>query len=557
MFGDSVSYHPPATPLIHIHFGTMPSVKLCVRDQNRCISGSIPSTNLDHVIASLAAEPESIEELSFALARFERFVPFHFSDRFEEGLSDEPDPGGLVILDLPARLVILNTPHANPDPSGEVPLETANTNGTKKSPAVPYHLSSTWQLHRDPRRWKSEARERREKVTLPSGRSFRRILYERVVSYLVRYCRAACGMEGSIPEYGDRDATSGDRFSLRNEAYHSWMLNARPDIGGNMPLEILLRNNDAIAVNLRGRRQQWIYQGKAPAGVSRESGTFHGGGFGPLESHLYRRMVHHISTVALDRLSGRKDLQKTDLDTDIQALHRCRENYLDEPIANNSDFSRREVIEGERRRVPPVLSDGSFVPEDNCSVCRDVERNEHPLFLRLQPEVDDLSGRQQRIEEMDPFEPEGDTWGPHHVQSPGAGERGMTAGMHQSPYRSRRNEETTEDSGASLWTYCDSRACKAADPETFLMNVAEHLAELSRELPDDQRGARTETGLDRAFGYIANGMMRKDGHLTAETVEQTVEQLARAGERHSIIEKRCLDLIEQIRTYRRDLAGNH
>src|SRR5437762_1221307 len=87
----------------------MSEVKLLVRDASRSIAGTIHGSSADRLVAALTAEPETIEELDQAVRRFERRDHASCFSCFHEGDDDEPWDAGVVIIDLAARLVALDS----------------------------------------------------------------------------------------------------------------------------------------------------------------------------------------------------------------------------------------------------------------------------------------------------------------------------------------------------------------------------------------------------------------------------------------------------------------
>src|SRR6266404_4304364 len=101
----------------------MNDIMLTLRDDARAIHGAIDDLRLDYIVAALSADPETIAELQDALARFlpaaaERAL----LDGWESGIRAEPCESGLAIVDLAARLIVVQVPDYEIGPTGGIGL---------------------------------------------------------------------------------------------------------------------------------------------------------------------------------------------------------------------------------------------------------------------------------------------------------------------------------------------------------------------------------------------------------------------------------------------------
>src|SRR3989442_13990790 len=99
----------------------MSEIMLKVPDAGRGLPNPIHGSRLDYVVAALSADPETIEELQAALARF---LPpedrREFFPGWRSGIDAEPWNAGLCIIDLAARLVVVQSTYSMPGPRGGV-----------------------------------------------------------------------------------------------------------------------------------------------------------------------------------------------------------------------------------------------------------------------------------------------------------------------------------------------------------------------------------------------------------------------------------------------------
>ena len=124
----------------------MSEVKLNLIDSHETLHGTIHGSVADACVAALSAEPETIAELSTALARYIKpldewgpFATFHsivhsldhspahswLSNSANTRLDTEPWDAGIVVIDLAARIVACESTYSMPQPSGEVHFHDA------------------------------------------------------------------------------------------------------------------------------------------------------------------------------------------------------------------------------------------------------------------------------------------------------------------------------------------------------------------------------------------------------------------------------------------------
>lgn len=97
----------------------MSCIRLNITDQKQTTNGEAHGCFGDALVAALTAEPETVEELGLALARFIKpqsdLSPFAW---FREGENFEPYDAGVVVIDLAARVVAVNSSYSQPSAEG-------------------------------------------------------------------------------------------------------------------------------------------------------------------------------------------------------------------------------------------------------------------------------------------------------------------------------------------------------------------------------------------------------------------------------------------------------
>ena len=99
----------------------MSEVRLVVRDADCDWSGTLHGSCADRAIAALAADPVTMQELSTAIRRFD--AGGGSLGNLSRGLDDEPYDAGLVVIDLIARPIMVDSSYSTPlmEGSGALP----------------------------------------------------------------------------------------------------------------------------------------------------------------------------------------------------------------------------------------------------------------------------------------------------------------------------------------------------------------------------------------------------------------------------------------------------
>jgi hypothetical protein len=94
---------------------------LLVREAGHDWSGIIQADSANRAIAALSADPATLAELQAACARFAKPTANRpLWGNLSPGLCDEPYDAGIVVIDLVARLVVVDSSDASPGLTGEV-----------------------------------------------------------------------------------------------------------------------------------------------------------------------------------------------------------------------------------------------------------------------------------------------------------------------------------------------------------------------------------------------------------------------------------------------------
>src|SRR5438105_14570838 len=118
----------------------MSEISLNVCDRAHALHARIHASRVDYLVAALSADPESIPELQSALARYLPDEAPGFFGRWRAGVDVEPWDAGVCVIDLAARLVVLQSTYSLPGLCGEVGV----TGHKGRDVSIPYHLAADW-----------------------------------------------------------------------------------------------------------------------------------------------------------------------------------------------------------------------------------------------------------------------------------------------------------------------------------------------------------------------------------------------------------------------------
>lgn len=398
----------------------MSCIRLNLIDFSQIVSGEVHGSIGDAVIAALSAEPETIHELELALARFikptEGWSPFA---SLRAGENFEPYDAGLVIVDLAARIIMLDSTYSAPMPisdragedtavqidsddeqesfmTGErVPedaFERAEAFFKRSSPqtyglryhngehltdlVLPYRLPEDWIILRSAPEYEGACGDRRANRQLIDWRDPREVLFGKpLITFL-----ADAVISAANPGCED----------LFTDIHIKWLVTKRDDLGGRSPRDVLLAEKEFIDFDLHSRQLQWSFVGECPPPLLPTAQAYRYSGFGTHEIVIYYELVRLLLAECSKRVGVEKEVSVED---EVERLDQIKNVWLETPSHDYQGKAPGLVIEWERRRIPMAISGKEAMIDEDCPVCQHMAEDLEPYFWNL-----DGSGMDDRFE---------------------------------------------------------------------------------------------------------------------------------------------------------------
>lgn len=410
----------------------MSEVRLVVREAGRDWSGTIHGSCADRAVAALSADPVTLAELEVAAARFARPGPNgRFFANLRPRLCDELYDAGLVVVDLVARLVVVDSSYSSPGQEGFVEYHDGRC---CTQTGLRYHLADDWLFSSDGNHWQHLAEERRRERAAKPVLDARAVFYSRpMVEFVAREAFAAFARRDEIaaavrtqwaekarkrladeanvsPDQVDAGRLTDDQITPRTwpgqERYASpfydtlrqihaaWLLSPRDDLGGDCPRNIALDRHDHLMWDLQDRCEHWSRLGQCPPGLAESTHAFRYGGFGTHELVKYYDLVREmlwscwerLAELAQSPIAGQRPDSLTAgdfLTTEVPRLECVREAWLDTPDPECHGRTPRSIIDRERVRLPEGMSGHDAMIDPDCPCCQMMGDMPGPWFWHL------------------------------------------------------------------------------------------------------------------------------------------------------------------------------
>jgi hypothetical protein len=356
--------------------GITNEVMVMLIDSSRALHDVMPVGMADVIIAALTAEPETLEELESAIARYDKPTSSQgFLKHLKNGENDSPWDAGVIIIDLAARLIVGATEPALYEPAGSGfalycpdPAPDWSTVAEDEFIWIPYRLSDDWFLINSLEGWRSIAEQRRCARAANPPFDARPVLFGAVVEFITRQCAIArsAGMDAPIAAI-----------------HEEWLMTPRQDLRGQTPREILLANREFINYDLDSRARQWSLTSQSPPPLAPDSTAYRFAGFGTNSNVVYFDLLRFLLRECWERLPAEPPAC---LSEEIAQLERLRDEWLKEGA--DYGFSPGWILEQERMRLPITMSAEDALIDPDCPMCEslgdmDADPDFGPMFWHL------------------------------------------------------------------------------------------------------------------------------------------------------------------------------
>ena len=504
----------------------MSEVRLLIREAGRDWSGTIHGSSADCVIAALSADPATLAELATAMARFEKPIPNRsFLANLSDGYCDEPYDAGIVVLDLVARLVVVDSTYSSPGPTGEVNYHDGHR---ATDTWLRYHLAEDWLFLQDRFQWQGVAEKRRREQAAHPLVDARSAFYGRpLLEFVARETFAASARRETLA------ATKDDTI---REIHAAWLLTPRDDLGGVCPRDVAMARHDHLTWDLQDQAQRWSLLGECPPGLEESSFAFRHGGFGTHELVQYYDLVRELLWSCQERLDHWGNTQPaTDgleamtlgdfLTSEVPYLESIRDEWFSMPNLEFHGRTPRSIIDRERARLPEAISGHDAIIDPDCPCCQMQADLPGPVFWHLDGcNMDDEFAFDIYHRTREEWEEEQRKWEEHHRRFDAEWEERKRLGVMHSG--------SGVEGEKSVWSSSFSVDDTVGIPLGIrLFGIGGHLAELITDL----RNAASHQSplpqaqqligqLNRDFGNLRELLQNSEPSLAASLIDPVIDR---------------------------------
>jgi hypothetical protein len=494
----------------------MSEIMLNVRDADGALHTTVHASRVEPLVAALSADPETIAELQAALSRF---LPVdarrEFFARWRSGIRPTPWDAGLCVIDLAARVVVLQSSYSRPGPRGAVTQPHASH---ERDAAVRYHVAEDWLFLHEGQDWEALADERRRQRLAVPRLDARAVLFGNVCEFIAEAI-------GNVP--GDVLHTAD-----RNTAYHAisaiharWLTSQRDDLGGLAPRDVLLSRREHLSRDLQDRADQWSTFDACPPGLSPDVAAYRYGGFGTHEIVLYYKLIRLLLWECWER---RKVTEVTpdQFALEVRRLEALRDRWLETPdLEILHGRTPASVIARERSRLPEGMTGAEAVVDHDCPMCQMMAELPGPTFWHL-------DGCNMDHEFAFSF---------HRTRAEWDAEEREYEEFSRRCDERRLSEPMAETETVWKTSHVNEESL-AKSPTMALWGVGAHLSELTLDLKDKPGGQELIDQLNRAFGNLRATVDDPSAALVEPVTERMCECLSMIAEAHPALAEKCADL---------------
>jgi hypothetical protein len=402
----------------------MSEVKLVVRDATRNLTLTCHGSDAERFVAALSADPVTIEELEVALQRFMNSNPYGFwRSSSHDYLDDEPWDAGLVVIDLAARLIVIDSTYSWMGHTGQVFYQNGDY---RTNINVGYSLADDWEISDSGDTWRYLAYTRRKERLERPCVDVRPIFYGRpLLEFLATECWTAfpqvneasseteienvcdddswectspsnVNATGKLPPLADQDEhhSANVVYETLKNIHARWLLTPREDLQSKTPREVMLSQREHLSLDMQQRCDQWSHTQECPRGLDATSHAYRFGGFGTHEVVKYYEMVRELLWSCWDRLTELAQADGTGvsgasigfakfLEDEVPRLEGVRDEWLQTPDPECHLRTPQSIIDRERARLPEAISGHDAMIDPDCPCCQMMAELPGPMFWHL------------------------------------------------------------------------------------------------------------------------------------------------------------------------------
>lgn len=333
----------------------MSEIRINIIDENKTISGTMHGSFGDVLVASLTAEPETVDELEILV---ERFIPkesdWSVFRSFKRHEDFEAWDAGLLVINLFAKVIWAESSYSYYSKEGAVRIKTVEGDDFQ----LPYKLPDDWKSVRSEgefnfaqdkvrkSRWQNPPFDARKVL-------FGKPLFEFIAAAYMKY-------------------KNSDNEDLFTEIHAEWLMTEREDLRGKMLREVLLEKSEFIESDLHSRSLQWTFTKVQPPAISKDTNAYKFAGFGRHEFVIYYDLFRHLLNECFERKM-----------TNAESLKELAYEWLNNPQAEFSGRIPARIIEIERCRINLTATAHECVVDEDCDVCQmmAVDFIDSPMFV--------------------------------------------------------------------------------------------------------------------------------------------------------------------------------
>jgi hypothetical protein len=319
---------------------TMSEIKLNLLDSHSLLTATVHGSVGDALVAALSAEPETIDELVAAFARFKKgnSIPASSLHRGEKSAIDEvPYDAGILVIDLASRMVACESTYCFPTREGSIDIYDRSQ---EMGVTVRYALADDWMFLRSIEQYQTGCKNRLAKRSSAKQFDARSIIYgEPLLDFIAQnakllaspvsnvrrtsVCRPmsdirlpsrdlpdneatenTTALEHSSPDIDDNQDQHHDLlYQAVLDIHRRWLMTQRNDLNGASPREIIFAKQKLINTDLESRMFQWSFFLEEPPALSRDTNAYKLAGFGTHEWVMYHYLVRYLIWEAVELIT--------------------------------------------------------------------------------------------------------------------------------------------------------------------------------------------------------------------------------------------------------------